>query len=73
MPTLPPRLPWLAGAKAGFGIDESNPVVVRILEILHRNEISPVSVEEQREFWVLNDELIDAHEAIHGKRIHFSG
>jgi hypothetical protein len=70
---LPPSAPWLAGAKAGFGVDESNPTVVKILQILHQNEIAPVSVEEQKEFMSLNDELIHAHEAIHGKRIYLSG
>jgi hypothetical protein len=45
---LPPSGPWLAGAKAGFGVDERNPIVARILQILHQNEIAPVSVEGKR-------------------------
>lgn len=70
---LPPSAPWLAGAKAGFGVDERNPIVARILQILHQNQIAPVSVEEQKEFLSLNDELIHAYEAIHGKKIYSSG
>ena len=36
MQGLPPSAPWLAGAKAGFGVDERNPIVARILQILHQ-------------------------------------
>jgi hypothetical protein len=34
---------------------------------LHQNEIAPVSVEEQKEFLSLKDELIHDYEAIHGR------
>jgi len=73
LPQLPPSKPWLAGAKAGLGADENNPRVQRMLAILRRHEIAPVSIEEQKEFFLLNDELILDHEAIHGRRIHPSG
>jgi hypothetical protein len=71
---VPPSKPWLAGITRSFGIREDHPSVVRILEILQKKEATgDVTVAERKEFHVLNDELLEAHEFIHGKIIHPTG
>jgi hypothetical protein len=50
------------------------PDVARILEILRKKEATgEITVAEHEEFFVLNDELLGAHEFIHGKIIHPTG
>jgi hypothetical protein len=73
VPGLPPCEEWLAGARAGFGVDESDPKVARIVVILRKKETGEITIEEYKEFLSLNDELILGHEAVHGKKIHSSG
>ena len=72
-PRVPPSEPWLDSAKAHFGADENHPNVIRILEILRKKEAGDITIEEHKEFLILNDELTEAHEAIHGKRLYPSG
>ena len=73
VPSVPPSKAWLAGARAGFGVAETDPKVARIVEILRKNETGEITVEEHKEFLSLNDKIILGHEAVHGKRIHSSG
>jgi hypothetical protein len=71
---VPPSKPWLDEIKAFTGIEETHPHVVRILEILRKKEAGgEITAEENKEFLILNDELIAAHEFIHGKKIYPSG
>jgi hypothetical protein len=73
LPGVPPSKAWLDGAKAFLGIKEVHPKVTRILEILRKKEAGEITIEEHKEFLFLNDELLVAHEAIHGKTIQPSG
>ena len=74
LPGIPPSEPWLAGITGFCGIKEDHPSVVSILEILRNKEAAgEVAVAEYKEFFVLNDELLAAHEFIHGKIIHPTG
>jgi len=74
LPGVPPSEPWLAGITGFCGIKEDHPSVARILEILRKKEgTGEVTVAERKEFLVLNDELLAAHEFIHGKIIHPTG
>jgi hypothetical protein len=74
LPGIPPSEPWLKGITGFCGIKEEHPSVVRILEILRKKEAAgEITFAEQKEFFVLNDELLGAHEFIHGKIIHPTG
>jgi hypothetical protein len=73
VPGVPPSKAWLVGARAGFGVDQSDPKVARIVEILGEKEVGEITIEEHKEFLLLNDELIIDYEAVHGKRIHPGG
>jgi hypothetical protein len=74
LPGIPPSEPWLAGITAFCGIKEDHPSVMRILEILRKKEgAGEITLTERKEFFVLNDELLGAHEFIHGKIIHPTG
>jgi hypothetical protein len=73
VPGVPPLKPWLAGAKAGWGVDENDPKVKRIVEILKKKEEGEISTAEHKEFLLLNAELIAAYEDARGKRIHPAG
>jgi hypothetical protein len=73
VPRIPSLKPWLDGAKAGWGADENDPKVMRIVEILKKNEEAEVSVAEHKEFLLLNSELVGAYESVHEKRIHPTG
>lgn len=69
LPNVPPSAPWLAGAKKWFRVDEDDPKVTRILEILRKKESGEITVEEHKEFLRLNDEITPAWEAARGKLI----
>jgi hypothetical protein len=73
LPSVPHSKPWLAGAKAHFAADENHPNVIRILEILRKKEAGDITIEEHKEFLILNDELTEAYETIHGRRLYPSG
>jgi len=63
----------MASAEAHFGVEERNPRVARILEILSKKEAGEITTKEHRECLVLNDELLAAYETLHGKTIHPTG
>jgi polyhydroxyalkanoate synthesis regulator phasin len=69
LPYLPRSEHWLASAKTHFGLTEDHPKGARILEILRKKEAGDITIEEHKEFLILNDELLEAHEAIHGRRL----
>lgn len=73
VPGVPPLKPWLAAAKTGWGVDENDPKVKRIVEILKKKEEGDISITEHKEFLLLNSELIGAYESVHGKRVHPTG
>jgi hypothetical protein len=73
VPGVPPMKPWLAGAKVGWGVDEHDPRVRRVVEILKKKEEGEISTTEHKECLLLNAELIGTHEDAHGKRIHPTG
>jgi len=70
---VPPSKAWLAEARAGFGVALSDPKVARIVDILKKKEGGEITIEEHKEFLLLNDDLIIDYEAVHGKRIHPGG
>ena len=51
----------MASAEAHFGVEERNPRVARILEILSKKEAGEITTKEHRECLVLNDELLAAY------------
>jgi hypothetical protein len=67
VPGVPPLKPWLAAAKEAWGVDENDPKVKRIVEILKKKEESDISIAEHKEFLLLNSELIGASESVHGR------
>jgi hypothetical protein len=74
LPGIPPSEPWFEGITGFCGVKGDHPNVVRILEILRKKEATrEITVAEHKEFFVLNDELLGAHEFIHGKIIHPTG
>jgi hypothetical protein len=73
LPYVPGSETWLASAKTYFGLSESHPKVARILEILRKKEAGEITVQEHKEFFVLNDQLTNAHEFLYGKKIYPTG
>jgi hypothetical protein len=73
VPGVPALKPWLAAAKADWGVDENDPKVKRIVEILKKKEEGNISIAEHKEFLLLNSELIGSYESVHGKRVHPTG
>jgi hypothetical protein len=72
-PGVPPSKPWLDGIK-GLGIEEDHPNVVRILEILQKKEAGgEITIEECKEFHLLNEELLSAYDFLYGQRIQPTG
>jgi len=72
LPGVPPSGSWLVAAKQWFGVDENDPQVARIMEILRKKESSEITVDEHKEFLRLNDEITPAWEAARGKLIFVS-
>jgi hypothetical protein len=74
LPGVPPSKAWLSSVKTHLGIEEDHPNVMRVLEILRKKEAEgEISIEEHKEFIVLNDELHSAHQFLHGSRIYPTG
>jgi hypothetical protein len=74
LPGVPPSSPWLSSVKAHLEIEDDHPNVVRILEILRKKEAGgKITIQEHKEFLVLNDELNSAHEFLYGNRIYPTG
>jgi len=67
---IPPSKLWLDGAKANMRVDERNPRVARILEILRKREASGITTAEHKEFMVLNYQLLSAYGTLYGKTIY---
>jgi hypothetical protein len=73
-PGVPPSSPWLSSIKAHLHVEEDHPNVVRILQILRKGEAGEkITIEEHKEFLVLNDELLCAHQFLYGSRIRPTG
>lgn len=73
-PGVPTSGPWLASLKAHLGVQGDHPNVSRILEILRKKEAGgEITIEERKEFLVLNDELHCAHQFLYGSRIQPTG
>jgi hypothetical protein len=73
LPYVPHTETWLTTAKTYFGLSENHPKVARILEILRKKEAGEITVQERKEFFVLNDQLTSAHEFLYGKKIYPTG
>jgi hypothetical protein len=73
LPYVPSSEHWLASAKTHFGLSEDHPKVARIWEILRKKEAGEITLQEHKEFQVLNDQLTNAHEFLYGKKMYPSG
>ena len=73
LPYVPHSETWLTSAKTYFGLSENHPKVARNLEILRKKETGEITVQEHKEFFVLNDQLTSAHEFLYGKKIYPTG
>lgn len=73
LPYVPNSETWLTSAKTYLGLSENHPKVARILEILRKKEAGEMTVEEHKEFFVLNDQLTSAHEFLFGKKMYPTG
>lgn len=73
LPYVPPSETWLTSAKTYFGFSENHPKVARILKILRKKEAGEITLQEHKEFFVLNDQLTNAHEFLYGKKIYPGG
>jgi hypothetical protein len=73
LPYVPGSETWLTSAKTYLGLSEDHPKVARILEILRKKESGEITVQEHKEFFLLNDQLTSAHEFLYGKKIYPSG
>jgi hypothetical protein len=60
-PRVPPSKGWLDGVHYHYGIDQSNPVVARVLEILQKAEAGEIGRGEIIKFHVLNDGVNEAY------------